>query len=117
MNDLGNPRRTGFYAGAFESAQRNKLPIYAVAFRRSETSTVEIFKLDRREELAEVISALVRDGVALRDMWPVTMMIGTINNVLVEASLAEPPSPDAIREVARAIDQVEQPLIREGTVK
>lgn len=90
MNEMGNPRRTGFYADVFDTAQRTGTPIYAVVFRRATTSTLEIFKLDKREEVDSVMAMLLREGVAFRDMWPVTLAVGSIERVHVEARLPEP---------------------------
>lgn len=84
--DFGPPRRTGFYAGVFEIAQRDGTPIHAVAFRRSTSSTVEIYKLDSPDEAPGVVAALIRDGVAFRDIWPIAIGVGSIDDLTVKVS-------------------------------
>jgi len=86
MKDLGEPRRTGFYGGAFERAQRTGEPMLAIAFRRSSTSTVEIFKLDKPEDADAIMVTLLREGGALENIWPVTMRVGKIEDVKVRAT-------------------------------
>jgi hypothetical protein len=84
--DFGPPRRTGFYAGVFEIAQRDGTPIRAVAFRRGATSTVEIYKLDNSDEASGVVAALIRDGVAFCDIWPIAIGVGRIDDLTVKVS-------------------------------
>jgi hypothetical protein len=81
--DFGPARRTGFYAGAFEFAAETGQPMLAVAFRRTESSTVEIFKCDKEEDAPLIMTALLKDGVALKDMWPITINVGGTSKVQV----------------------------------
>jgi hypothetical protein len=81
--DFGIARRTGFYAGAFERAAEKGEPMLAVAFRRSESSTVEIFKCDKEEDAPLIMAALLKDGVALKDMWPISIHVGSTSKVQV----------------------------------
>jgi hypothetical protein len=84
--DFGPARRTGFNAGVFEIAQRDGTLIHAVAFRRGATSTVEIFKLNNADEAPGVVAALIRDGVAFRDIWPIAIGVGRIDDLTVKVS-------------------------------
>lgn len=94
MNDLGNPRQTGFYAGALDNAQKNGTPLHAVAFRRSSTSLIEIVRLACPGEAGPVMSKLVMDGVATNDMWPIIMFVGQVGKVTVEALMPVVKEPD-----------------------
>lgn len=74
--DFGAPRRTGLYAGAFERAQEKGTPILAVAFRRTDRSTVEVFKVENADEARSVFEMLLRDGVEVKNMWPISIAVG-----------------------------------------
>ena len=81
VNDLGEPRVSGFYIGVFESAARDGNTIRAVAWRRSAHALVSIRRVDTLVETQAVIEALLHDGVALNDIYPLTISVGRVDRI------------------------------------